>query len=89
MPCLWIERYDVAIEGFIIPINTCLLPRQYPQHNEGYRRNAQCALLPQAWQVTDAISGHSDNDGHNPDASKVLIAISDESKLHIAVINKS
>ena len=89
IPCLRVERDDVAIERFFVPINACLTPSQHPQHNQHHRRNSPCALLPHARQATHAISSRADDDDHNPNTSKVLIAVGDKSIPHIAVIDKA
>ena len=45
-PCLRIERDDVTIERFFVPIDARLTPSQRPKHNQSYYRNTQSPLLP-------------------------------------------
>ena len=88
-PRLRIERDDVAIEGFVVPIDARLPPSQQPQRDEGHRRNAQRPLLPPAWQATNPSGGRANDDRHDPDAGEVLKAVGDESVLHVAVIDEA
>ena len=69
-PCLRIERDDVAIEGFLIPIDACLPPSQHPQYNQNHRHNDQCALFPPVRQATHAIRGRADDDAHDPNPAR-------------------